>query len=71
MDILETVLVQWKEVGFEIHIFLQYLIKIVIQQSSNTVSFSYYFLKVKENTQSKRHKSFTFFLVVKHTMLEK
>lgn len=45
-------LVQGKEVGFEIHVLLQYLIKIVTQCSSNAVSFSsYYFLKVKVITQ--------------------
>ena len=48
-----------KEVGFEIHVLLQYLIKIVTQQSSSTESFSYYyFLKVTENTPRKRGSSF-------------
>ena len=65
MDHLGKALVQWKEVGFEIHVLLQYLTKIVTQQSSNTVSFSYYFLKVKEDTQRKRRNSFTFFLFSK------
>lgn len=31
----------WGEVGSEIHVLLQYLIKIVTQCNSNTVSFSY------------------------------